>query len=205
MKKFLGGKLFWFLFSWEGKIKRAPFFVGFIGVLLIPAFCFIGLPVLAALLGFPDRVVALSAFPGLAMLLSLTVFWSALIVKRLNDLGRSWLFGLFILVPYLNILFFLYLCFKKPVPAPPPPLPSPSPPDPERPELSAAELKAAMKERLKKKAAYRTFSPGFFRENFAALRDAFLLGIALQEKEDQEKEDRRRRRKETGAFSKGFE
>ena len=127
-EKAFGEWALWFFFSFQGRIKRLQFFFGFISAYTICfLLAFLLLKAAILLLPPPRTISALEQtvllmrnvfiFASLAASLSA---WS-LIDKRLNDLGRSWRFSLLILVPFLNILFFLYLCFKKSAPDPNPP------------------------------------------------------------------------------------
>ena len=123
MREFLGGDWKWALFSFRGRIKRAPFIFSMIAwpfflILLfnLPSLVFqidkpYSLPIASLGLSAGAQVAFIIVVFCLSALFILLPFF-ALSVKRLNDCSSfgQLLFWLGYLIPGLNLPLFLYLC-----------------------------------------------------------------------------------------------
>jgi len=98
---------------WErlftGRISRINYLVGFfISYLTIPVFVAITVPLFAFTpLRFVSNILIFVLWAG-----SVT-YGSSFIVRRFRDLGKSWQWALWLLVPFVNIYFIIILFFKK--------------------------------------------------------------------------------------------
>ena len=91
--KWTAGDFLWFFFSPKGRIKRLAYVLGNLTHILV-------------LSGF-------AGFGGLANLLAIPILYSSAIIsiKRLHDRDHSGWYWLIMLIPFVNIVFFLYLLF----------------------------------------------------------------------------------------------
>ncbi|SHO66082.1 Uncharacterized membrane protein YhaH, DUF805 family [Pseudoxanthobacter soli DSM 19599] len=92
--------ILWLLFSFDGRIGREPFFLGFVLITLVEV-----------VLMSPMRgeIQELIAQPNLPFLVIIGIaLWTefALAVKRLHDRGYSALFSLILFIPFVNFIFF---------------------------------------------------------------------------------------------------
>ena len=110
----MGGSLFWFFFSFNGKVRRLPFALGYIVFL---AAIYLG----SSAFSPPGGNLAADALQNYLALTAIMwiSFYSgfALSVKRLHDCGRSGWLSLLYFVPVLNLVLLLYLLFKGGAPA----------------------------------------------------------------------------------------
>ncbi len=81
-------------------------------------FLFIGVPLFILLTALPYLGNYINFIPKGTLIiifgiLACTILLCVLSIQRLNDIGISRLYALFIFIPFVNLLFFIYLLFKK--------------------------------------------------------------------------------------------
>ncbi|HEX5362289.1 MAG TPA: DUF805 domain-containing protein [Fluviicoccus sp.] len=92
------------VFSFSGRIGRLRYLAYTMAIMLV----FIPLAMLGVILGEATSQIIGMTLMGVAMVGYIALFW-AMIVRRLNDLGRTGWMSLLVAVPVINVLMWFYL------------------------------------------------------------------------------------------------
>ena len=101
------------IFSSKGRMKRKEFALLHLLYILLGGIGLIPMYIGAAISALFFKFVFFAA--GLAVFLLIAVIYFVSVVKRLHDLNHSGKFLLISFIPYVNLLFWLYLLFRKSV------------------------------------------------------------------------------------------
>jgi uncharacterized membrane protein YhaH (DUF805 family) len=99
-------ELFWFFFSFSGRVSRAAYFLA--GLLLALAQAF----PLYRLMLVPEESAAAQMWSSIFGVVFFASLWSnvALAVKRLHDFGKPGIWAVSLFLPVASIIAFLVLC-----------------------------------------------------------------------------------------------
>ncbi|MDQ8037721.1 MAG: DUF805 domain-containing protein [Pedobacter sp.] len=102
------------LFSFSGRIGRLRYLAYSIGIPMLILFpvAFIAGMLSAALGQSQEQSARLIGIGIIAAYIPVIIFYGATIKRRLNDMNQSGWIGLLMLIPLINIVFWLYLVFK---------------------------------------------------------------------------------------------
>jgi len=96
------------VFSFSGRIGRLRYLAYTMAIMLV----FIPLAMLGVMLGEATSQAVGMTVVGVAMVGYIALFW-AMMVRRLNDLGRTGWMSLLMAVPVINVLMWFYLLFAR--------------------------------------------------------------------------------------------
>ena len=100
------------LFSYKGRMKRGEFALLHLFYILLGGLG-LGFIYIGTTLSFALDILLIAI--GLLVFLLIGAIYFSAVVKRLHDLNHNGWFLLICLIPYINVIFWLYLLFRKSV------------------------------------------------------------------------------------------